>query len=148
MQADAGFLASSKLRVLFFDWQDDHNGYSFVVPFPLVQVQLAPSLGPSTIFAGGRDVERTLIHEFAHQISNDRSHGLRAQLESVFGRVLPSDPLSLLVWYASTPAHQTMPRFWQEGLAVWAETAYADAGSAWAGPTAPPLPGASGWWPS
>ena len=133
MQQDAGFVASDKLRVLFFDWQDDHNGYSFVVPFPLVQVQLAPSLGPSTIFAGGGDVERTLIHEFAHQISNDRNHGLRGTLQSVFGRVLPNDLLSLLVWYASTPAHQTMPRFWLEGVAVWAETAYADAGSAWAG---------------
>lgn len=139
MQEDAGFVPQGKLRLLVADWQDDHNGYSFVVPFPLVQVELAPSMPESPIFAGGLDAERTLVHEFAHQIGNDRNHGLRDQLESVFGRVLPNDVLSLLLWYVSTPAHQTMPRFWQEGLAVWAETAYADPASAWAGRGRDPL---------
>ncbi|MBL8750550.1 MAG: hypothetical protein JNK78_15430 [Planctomycetes bacterium] len=133
MQKDAGFVALDKLRLLVADWRDAHNGYSFVVPFPLVQVELAPAMPESTIFAGGRDTERTLVHEFAHQIANDRSSGFRRELERVFGRVLPNDLLSLLLWYVSTPAHQTMPRFWQEGLAVWAETAYADPASAWAG---------------
>lgn len=133
MQQDAGFVPGDKLRLLIADWQDDHNGYSFVVPFPLVQVELAPALPESSIFAGGLDAERTLIHEFAHQLSNDRTHGFRADLERVFGRILPNDPLSLILWYVSTPAHQTMPRFWHEGLGIWAETAYADPTSAWAG---------------
>lgn len=139
MQNDAGFVAGDKLRLLIADWFDDHNGYSFVVPFPLVQLELAPAHGPSTIFAGGADAERTLIHEFAHQISNDRNHGLRGGLESVFGRIVPNDLLSLLVFYLSTPAHQTQPRFWQEGLAIWAETAYADPQSAWCGRGRDPL---------
>lgn len=133
MQADAGFVPGDKLRLLVADWFDDHNGYSFVVPFPLVQIELAPSHGDSTIFAGGLDAERTLVHEFAHQISNDRNSGMRGALESVFGRVLPNDLFSLLLWYLSTPAHQTMPRFWQEGIGVWAETSYADPASVWAG---------------
>lgn len=139
MQQDAGFVPGEKLRLLVADWLDDHNGYSFVVPFPLVQIELAPAQAPSTIFAGGRDAERTLIHEFAHQISNDRNHGFRGGLERVFGRVLPNDLLSLLLWYLSTPAHQTQPRFWQEGLGIWAETAYADPASAWAGRGRDPL---------
>lgn len=133
MQRDAGFVPREKLRLLLADWFDDHNGYSFVVPFPLVQVELAPAHGPSTIFAGGLDAERTLVHEFAHQLANDRNQGFRGSLERVFGRVLPNDLLSLIVWYLSTPAHQTQPRFWQEGLAVWAETAYADPASVWGG---------------
>ncbi|MEO6595268.1 MAG: hypothetical protein ABIP94_10995 [Planctomycetota bacterium] len=133
MIADSGFVERDKLRLLIADWFDDHNGYSFVAPFPLVQIELAPSQPDSTIFAGGLDAERTLVHEFAHQISNDRNSGVRGVLESIFGRLLPNDLLSLLVWYASTPAHQTMPRFWQEGLAVWAETTYADPESPWAG---------------
>jgi len=133
MQQDAGFVPNDELQLLIADWLDDHNGYSFVVPFPLVQVVLAPSMPESPIFAGGRDVERTLIHEFAHQISNDRNHGVRGGIESVFGRLLPNDLVSFLLWYLSTPAHQTMPRFWHEGIAVWAETAYADPANAWAG---------------
>ncbi len=139
MIADAGFVERDQLRLLLADWFDDHNGYSFVTPYPLVQVELAPSQADSTIFAGGLDAERTLVHEFAHQISNDRNHGARAVLESVFGRLVPNDLISFLLWYLSTPAHQTMPRFWQEGLAVWAETTYADATSPWAGRGRDPL---------
>ncbi len=139
MQADAGFVPDGKLRLLVADWLGDHNGFSFVTPFPLVQIELAPSLPESTIFAGGHDAERTLIHEFAHELSNDRNAGFRGALESVFGRVLPNDVLSLLLWYLSTPAHQTMPRFWQEGLGVWAETSYADPNSVWAGRGRDPL---------
>ncbi|HEX5052794.1 MAG TPA: hypothetical protein VFZ65_13540 [Planctomycetota bacterium] len=139
MIEDAGFVEHDKLRLLIADWFDDHNGYSFVAPFPLVQIELAPSQPDSTIFAGGLDAERTLAHEFAHQISNDRNHGVRGVLESIFGRLLPNDLLSLLFWYVSTPAHQTMPRFWQEGLGVWAETSYADPTSAWAGRGRDPL---------
>lgn len=139
MQQDAGFVPGDKLQLLVADWIDFHNGYSFVTPFPLVEVELAPSMPESTIFAGGRDAERTLVHEFAHQIANDRRIGLRGDLERVFGRVLPNDLFSLLLWYLSTPAHQTMPRFWQEGLAVWAETAYADPRGAWAGRGRDPL---------
>ena len=59
---------------------DAHNGYSFVVPFPLVQVELAPAEPSSTSFAGGNDPERTFVHEFAHQISNDRNQGFRGVL--------------------------------------------------------------------
>ena len=133
MCADAGFVPSRKLYVLFGDWVDDHNGYSFVAPFPLVQVELAPARPESTIHNGAAERERTLVHEFAHSISNDRNQGIRRVLERIFGRVLPVDPLSLLVWYLSTPAHQTMPRFWHEGLATWAETEYADPTGVWAG---------------
>jgi hypothetical protein len=139
MMRDAGFTPTAKLRVLVGDWFDAHNGYSFVVPFPLVQVELAPSEPESTIFAGHDETLRTLVHEFAHQISNDRSPGYRGVLEAIFGRVLPNDLLSFLLWYLSTPPHQTMPRFWHEGLGIWAETAYADATSAWAGRGRDPL---------
>ena len=139
MITDAGFTPRRKLRLLLADWIDAHNGFSFVVPFPLVQVELAPALQESTIFHGDRETERTLVHEFAHQISNDRNWGFRGALQTVFGGVLPNDIVSFLVWYLSTPAHQTMPRFWQEGLAVWAETEYADATAVWGGRGRDPL---------
>ena len=139
MCRDAGFEPTQKLRLLISDWRDNHNGFSFVVPFPLVQVELAPALQRSAIFNGFEETERTLIHEFAHQISNDRNSGFRGVLEGIFGRILPNDLLSFMLWYVSTPAHQTMPRFWHEGLATWAETAYADPDSAWGGRGRDPL---------
>ncbi|MCA8962029.1 MAG: PD40 domain-containing protein, partial [Planctomycetes bacterium] len=139
MIVDAGYAPRGKLAVLVSDWVDDHNGYSFVVPFPLVQVELAPALQESTIFTGDDVVERTLIHEFAHHISNDRNHGFRRGLELVFGRVLPNDIVSLLLFYLSTPSHPTMPRFWHEGLGTWAESHYARTDSVWKGRGQDPL---------
>jgi hypothetical protein len=45
-------------------------------------------------------------------------------LESVFGRVMPSEPLSLGIFLLSTPNHVLSPAFWHEGVAQWAETAF------------------------
>lgn len=128
MAGQAGYRIRSRLHLLLADDIDSHNGFSTVVPFPLVGVDLAPAPPASGIFAGDGHLRRTLIHEFAHHLSNDRSHGFRRVLERIFGRVLPSDPLSLLTYYLSTPAHSTMPSFWHEGLAQWAETVYAEPG--------------------
>ena len=129
MAQRAGYVITRPLRVLLSSNLDEHNGFSTVIPFPLVQVELAPARPRSGIFDGGDYLERTLTHEFAHHLSNDRNHGFRGVLESIFGRVLPSEPLSLLLFYLSTPAHITMPSFWHEGLAQWAETAYAPPGT-------------------
>lgn len=139
MARQAGYTITRPLRLLFNDAFDDHNGFSTVIPFPLVGIDLAPARPMSGIFDGADHLERTLIHEFAHHLSNDRNHGFRRGLERIFGRVLPSELLSLLVFYLSTPANVTMPSFWHEGLAQWAETAYAPSGSAWGGRGRDPL---------
>ncbi len=130
---EAGYPIRRPLFLWLSDEVDDHNGFSTPVPTPIVNIQLAPSRPASGIFVGADEFERTLVHELAHHISNDRSYGFRRVLEGLFGRILPSDPLSLLFFYLSTPAHLTMPSFWHEGLGQWAETEYAPAGSAWGG---------------
>jgi hypothetical protein len=125
MAKDAGY-TPRKLVLLVTDDLDTHNGFSTTVPFPLINVQLAPSLQPSFIFTGHDEFERTLVHELAHHISNDYDpNGFRRTLSNIFGRVLPYDYLSLLVAYLSVPSHVTMPSFWHEGTAQWAETEYA-----------------------
>jgi WD40-like Beta Propeller Repeat len=132
MSKDAGY-TPRRLTLLVTDDLDTHNGFSTVTPFPIINVQLAPSLQPSFIFTGHDEFERTLIHELAHHISNDRDpNAFRRTLSHIFGRILPNDPLSLAVAYLSTPSHQTMPSFWHEGGAQWAETEYAT-GPVWAG---------------
>lgn len=139
MVADAGWRPERTLHLVLTDDEDLHNGFSTVVPFPLVNVMLFPARPESQLFAGGDDVERTLVHELAHHLSNDRNHGWRAALEAVFGRVLPNDPLSLLVFLFSVPNHVLSPGFWHEAVAQWAETAYADPASPWGGRGRDPL---------
>ncbi len=41
--------------------------------------------------------------------------------------------ISLIVAFFTTPTHATMPRFWHEGCAQWAETAYSPTDSPWGG---------------
>src|SRR5688572_12517649 len=139
MQQDAAFVPSEQLTLLVADWYDGHNGYSFVTPFPLLQVELAPANPASPGFAGGNEFERLVMHELAHLVANDRNSGVRGGLEWLFGRVVPNDIASLALWYLSTPANQTQPRFWQAGLGVWAEAVYADPNSAWRGRGRDPL---------
>lgn len=133
MRADAGWEPGRTLHLVLSDDEDGHNGFSTVVPFPLVNVQLGPTRPESGLFAGDDETARTLVHELAHHLANDRNHGWRAGLEAVFGRVLPSEPLSLGVFLLSTPNHVLSPAFWHEGIAQWAETAYAAPDRAWAG---------------
>lgn len=130
---DAGYHPTRTLHLVLTDDEDGHNGFSTVVPFDLINVQLGPTRPESTLFAGEDETARTIEHELAHHLSNDQNHGGRGVLESIFGRVMPNDPLSLLVFLAATPQHVTSPAFWHEGFAQWAETHYADPGSAWRG---------------
>ena len=132
LAADAG-VEPSRLTLLFDDNFDDHNGYSSTVPDRVIAVWLAPAPPRSQLFSGDAYLERTLVHEFTHHLANDRNHGFRAVLESVFGRIMPTEPFSMVMAYLSAPAHVTMPSFWQEGQAQWVETVYADAASPWAG---------------
>lgn len=133
MCAQADYEPPRRLVLILADRADLHNGWSSQIPFPAVSVDLVAPPPQSYIFAGPDYLDRTLIHEFAHHISNDRNHGVRRGLEWLFGRVFPSDPLSFLAFYCSTPSHLTMPRFWHEGLAQWAESAYVAPDTVWRG---------------
>ncbi len=133
LAADAGYTITQPLTLWVSDDAETHNGFSTTVPVPLVQIELAPSLPRSGIFSGTDEFERTIIHEFTHHISNDRVYGLPRITSKIFGRVFPVDYLSLIVAYFTVPPHVTMPLFWHEGLAQWAETTYADPTSPWAG---------------
>ena len=133
LAADAGYVITKPLTLWVSDDAESHNGFSTTVPVPLVQIELAPSLPRSGIFTGTDEFERTIAHELTHHISNDRVYGLQRVTSSIFGRVFPVDYLSLITAYFTVPPHVTMPLFWHEGLAQWAETTYADPTSPWAG---------------
>lgn len=134
----AGYRPRGKLPLLLGERADAHNGFHLSTPFDLVQSELVAAPPQSTIFLGEGHLERTLVHEFAHHVTIDRNPPFRRFLERIFGRVLPDDPLSALIFYLSTPSQQTMPSFWLEGLAMWAETAYGRQ-EVWRGRGADPL---------
>ena len=133
LAADAGYVITKPLTLWVSDDAETHNGFSTTVPVPLVEIELAPSLPRSGIFTGSDEFERTIAHELTHHITNDRVYGLPRITSRIFGRVFPSDYLSLITAYFTVPPHVTMPLFWHEGLAQWAETTYADPTSPWAG---------------
>ncbi len=140
MARDAGYAQPPHLELVLSDDSDFHNGFSTVAPLPLSLVWQAPAPPESGIFDGADPLHRTLIHEFTHHLSNERTvDPVRRIARGVFGRVMPSDYLSLLVFLATTPGHVLQPPFWHEGLAQWAETAYADPASPWAGRGRDPL---------
>ncbi|MBA2479804.1 MAG: hypothetical protein H0V44_04005 [Planctomycetes bacterium] len=130
---DAGYVIDKRLNLMLSDDEETHNGFSTVTPFPIINIELAPATQSSFIFTGANQLERTLVHELTHHVSNDRSFGFRYVLERIFGRIVPNDVVSLLFAYLSTPSHQTMPSFWHEGCAQWVETVYAPPGSPWGG---------------
>ncbi len=134
MAKDAGYTIRRPLNLLLDDDVDFHNGFSFVTPFPLIDIELAPALAPSGIFVGNGVLERTFTHELTHHMSNDREpNGFRRVMEQIFGRILPNDLLSDIFAYLTIPAHEFSPNFWHEGCAQWAETVYAPRGSVWGG---------------
>ena len=133
LAANAGYTITGPLTLWISDDKDTHNGFSTVVSLPLVEIELAPSLPRSGIFDGNDEFVRTITHELTHHITNDRTYGFVHYTDMIFGRVFPTDYLSLITAYLTVPPHVTMPTFWHEGLAQWAETAYADPASPWAG---------------
>ena len=112
---------------------DNANGSSTVLPLPLITLQTAPGRIHQSPFGSPGGYKRILIHEFVHHLSNDRTYGSGTFLTDLFGRVLPQDPISLLLAYGTTPAHQTMPAFWHEGTAQWAESLYSSQSGHWRG---------------
>lgn len=133
MCAEAGWTPKKKLVVNIVDEYDYLAGWATFLPRPLVELGLCPGAEGSYFMAGERRLELVAIHEFAHILNMEPNFGFRAFLERVFGRVIPGDPLSLLVAYLSLPPQATMPAFWLEGAAQWAETKYSPPDSIWGG---------------
>ena len=133
MCQEAGWTPQKKLVIDVVDDYDSISDWATSLPRPLVELNLYSDSEGNFLFAGERKFELIAIHEFTHILNMEPNFGLRAFLERVFGRVIPNDPLSLLVMYLSTPPQQSMPTFWLEGAAQWAETKYSPEKSIWGG---------------
>jgi len=123
-----------KTMVLYADSLDEHNGMASVSPRPMIMVYAAGSAPESTIYEPGFYLRRTVFHEFAHILAMDAQYGFDDTMARIFGRVMPvGDLLSILIAVCAAPPGELGPRWYQEGLAIWAETEFSEHDSAHAG---------------
>jgi len=119
-----------KTVALYSDAVDMHNGWALVSPRPTMLVYAADSPKTSSIYEPGDYRRRTVFHEFAHVLGMDARHGFHNAWISILGRVTPGDNdiLSFLFFLFTTTPGEMAPRWYQEGLAIWAETEFVGPG--------------------
>lgn len=103
-----------RLQVVIHDVTDSPNGFANVVPYDRVELRTITPDDTSEL-ARSDDWLRLLVqHEVLHIVHLDVIHGLPAIVNLVIGK--------------SWPPNIVQPRMFVEGLAVWAETRFTDAG--------------------
>jgi len=119
-----------KTIAMYFDSIDVHNGWATVFPRPTMAILAADSPPGTTTYEPGNYTRRTVFHEFSHILTMDSQYGVDAVLSTVLGRGAPfvGDPLSLALFFLSLPPGAAGPAWYQEGLAMWAETEFVGPG--------------------
>lgn len=114
-----------RTRVVLADSTDLANGYSTALPYDAIRLYPVPPDVDSTIGEYGDWLEALFVHEYAHVLTSDPSRGYSEWTRAVFGKPLPAgDLLSLLTFLVAAPPNTFLPRWWHEGAATWAETAF------------------------
>jgi Tol biopolymer transport system component len=120
------------IRVYLIDTFDTHNGWATVVPKNTMAVYLAGSEQGSSIYQPGNYLRRTVYHELMHVLSMDLRAGYNKVMEKIFGQIDPSliggDPLSYLLFLSTASPNMLAPRWYLEGLSMYAETEFAAPG--------------------
>ena len=118
-----------KTQVVLVDGSDFANGFGGALPYNAMYILTTPPFADSTVGEYGDWLETVFIHEYAHVLSSDPSRGYAEVMRRIFGKPVPTaDLFSLLVFIASAPPNNFLPRWWHEGMATWAETAFTSRG--------------------
>ncbi len=133
MFKEAGYTPKRKLVLKLIDEVDYFNGSATVIPRPVVEIFLSHGSYANELIDSDRRIELIAIHEFTHILNMELSFGARYIFQKILGRVMPDDPFSMLMFYLTCPSQMTMPGFWLEGTAQWAETEYSPKDSIWSG---------------
>ncbi|MBA4369557.1 MAG: hypothetical protein C0403_18180, partial [Desulfobacterium sp.] len=119
---------SGRTTVLLQDGFDTHNGWSSTVPHNVISLYIAGPTPGTSIFQDGNYIRRTIYHELTHLISTDMRLGYSKYFSKVFGKVEPTDLVSMgLFLFTSSPV-QLSPRWFLEGMAIWSETEFCPPG--------------------
>lgn len=116
-------------QVVLVDGSDVANGFGGALPYNAMYILTTPPFADSTVGEYGGWLETVFIHEYAHVLSSDPSRGYAEVIRRIFAKPVPTaDLFSLLVFIASAPPNNFLPRWWHEGMATWAETAFTSRG--------------------
>ncbi|MBU0755249.1 MAG: hypothetical protein KJ645_08925 [Planctomycetes bacterium] len=119
---------AGKIDVLFLDALDTHNGWATVIPHKMLALFAAGTDPGSGIDLPGNLLRRTVFHEMTHIFTMDTAYGYAPFFAGIFGRVLPFDLLSGVIFFLTTPPGALVPRWVQEGISIWIETRFAPPG--------------------
>ncbi len=118
-----------KIRILYSDAWDEHNGSASPFPRPTIMVYAADVSPGSSIYQPGHFIRSTLFHEYAHILPLDARYGIPGLLSGIFGRVQPvGDPLSTVLALCAMPPGALAPDWYLEGLSIWSETEFVGPG--------------------
>jgi hypothetical protein len=119
-----GFDARQKTTVLLVDFSDTGNAAATVVPRDLLTIQIAPlSFAFETLAANDR-LNTIMNHELVHIATMDQAAPSDRRFRRLFaGKVNPvaEQPESIVYFFLTTPRVAT-PRWYEEGIAVFADT--------------------------
>ena len=113
-----------KTSLLLTDFRDYGNAAASVVPFNMVQVDIAPLSRTYETFTASERIYMDMNHEMVHIATGDVWNEQDAWWRRVFlGKPTPvkAHPESVLYFYLATPRVAT-PRWYTEGSAVFMET--------------------------
>ena len=114
---------NEKTQIVLLDNMDFANGMATVLPYNAMYIFTVPPLPDMTIGEYDNWLELVLLHEYAHVLAMDPVSGYSTVMRGIFGKTLPGyDPLSTILFLATTPPNVFMPDWWLEGIATWAET--------------------------
>jgi WD40 repeat protein len=117
-----------KTTVLIQDGFDTHNGWATPISHNTISIYIAGPAPGTSIFQDGNYIRRTVFHEMTHVISTDIRIGYSRILSSVFGKVAPTDTVSMgLFLFTSSPV-MLAPRWFLEGVSIWSETEFCPPG--------------------
>ncbi|MBT5095205.1 MAG: hypothetical protein HOM21_13210 [Halobacteriovoraceae bacterium] len=91
------------------------NGFATVFPRDLIGLLMPPPLGESHLVDQDSFLKKLVLHEFVHILHLDRTEGGVELIRKLFGNLAKAIGM-------------VSPRWFPEGVAVWAETKFTDGG--------------------
>ncbi|HEU0277363.1 MAG TPA: hypothetical protein VFQ95_06040 [Rhodanobacteraceae bacterium] len=113
-----------RTTVVLTDFSDYGNGGTSVAPFNEVTLYIAPDLKAMGTSPSSERLFSTANHELVHAATMDGWNADDARWRRFLGgKIRPIDghPETILYQYLTTP-RMDVPRWWQEGIAVYMET--------------------------
>ena len=118
------YTPDEQLTLLLSDFDDRGGASAITVPHNKVLFSVAAASEPFESYSKGDRFALTGAHEAIHLVFNDYANSTDRRFRSLFGGKVDVDaqhPESLLYYYLTSP-RATAPRWYQEGMATFAET--------------------------